>query len=400
MNDGSGNTSRDLIDHFFADLTIDFSNNALFGEIFTKVSNAADTSDEFRWNLVFDGLQTPSSSLFTFDDGEAIVSFPSTTQFQFDFSGNTQTPILAGSYQSRFSFSPDAYISVAGVFAGSGFVEDRISAGELFEMAHSSDITMMIETGESRVLFGQASISDTTLLGFNDLPVDHSKLFKQPYETVIATSGSPDYELDNVNGLDVDWGYWNSNNMTIMNNRLNASDSYIGSSDLFWAHITPSTDIADRSGEYYYYADYYNYAVGKGVLDTGNAGVMDYFEMYFYVDFSGSSASAISGGWLDARLTNPLDTYDRVSYDVSFTGGTLNGALVEFNGISGNIYDGLTEGTICLSCVAGEIGGVFTGTASGSSGGSFVTGFSLHQIDGPSSIQGMSTLHGYENTAH
>lgn len=124
-------------------------------------------------------------------------------------------------------------------------------------------------------------------------------------------------------------------------------------------------------------------------LGTGTGGDLTRFSMYFAVDFD-ASANQISSGTLD------LDVGYYETWETTFTGGTINGALAEFVGINGNFGDYYgTPTSVCAACVTGEIRGVFTGTldAATNNGGGFVAGFSLNNGLGDSVI-GLGLLDG------
>tara|TARA_R110002110_G_scaffold89303_2_gene232707 strand:- start:57743 stop:62938 length:5196 start_codon:yes stop_codon:yes gene_type:complete len=293
--------------------------------------------------------------------------------------------------------------------------EARLNAAQIQEMNHH--VAMLLEGSyidESNNLvpgsisFGRAShplvdgVSSSMTspnIGVNDRgsQVFGSVDMSQPFDEVLTGTSeisavSNNYVDDIVvsaGGFEVDWGYWNSSNMSVLHNQFDETQTMTPDAEHFWANIIPSDamEIADRTGSYTYY-DTYNF------VGTSSNGVLEHMSMYFDVNFQ--DATPIGTGYLEAGD-------GELYWDVDITGGTIDGSFVKFTTDLGNLSNWDTAViTPCSECVVADIQGVFTGTETYDmsnnplEAGGFAAGFLLNNSLDPNNsiefIQGFGTL--------
>jgi hypothetical protein len=220
--------------------------------------------------------------------------------------------------------------------------------------------------GGGKALQGSGAGAGVPTISFNansDI-TNQTALFAIPATNVITTvsgasTGAP--TLQNVGGLDLDWGRWDDAQI----------ESKVGTitltSDVLWAVFIPTATMP-ATGTLIRYGNNSIVPI-NGVDDTGGAlrsGVIE-FDVTF-------------GQTLDAITNGSLVVFDsrNASWNVRFN-GDVHGSLVEMTDVAGT-FNGSGN-------VFGDIGGAFTGSGPTPD---FVMGFSLES--GSNFIQGMSLL--------
>ncbi|PCJ39087.1 MAG: hypothetical protein COA71_14625, partial [SAR86 cluster bacterium] len=378
LTDSSGGIVRVPIDRFILDVEIEFyessSHQIEMGQLLAISSSSPSLDAPLEWLVDFyyddfdelrDGVVDASFNITDGDDG------PINSNLILDLAGTEDFPILVGSFQSSQGLDEGGNIEVAGIFA-----------------AQQTRVALLVENYQNlsdpgSVLFGSASrpledsfeieessstVSPRIGINFNtngEQDIANIDL-THPFDLVV-TGDSTVNEIDASFGSDpistdwypdTDFGYWNSENMTIIHNQSNNS---IASGDsLLWATVFPATatELADHGGTVT--INHYNGA-GSGTAADGIAGgtaeLINQFYMSFSVDFG---TGDISNGELKAALgSNTLSTPDwHLNFD-----GAVSGAFAEMNNFSGSING---------SDILGEVKSVFTSPYNA------ISGFSLH----------------------
>jgi len=278
-------------------------------------------------------------------------------------------------FAGGFNFVAGSSESISGLFLIEH--EDRLSVDELIATEHHR--ALIVEEGA--VSFGSAthpwnavdgitSETESPKIAINDRGSQsiNSVDLSRPYDEVLAFNGSGPESVSTYVGLyEVDWGYWDSGEMKIMHNQMDASDFLTSTAPTIWANVIPSSDIADRT-------DQYTYSETAEFLGMGSYGNLTSFEMSFDVDFD--SATPITSGYMWMKVENTQ------YWQVPLNGAIMNDAFVEFSidtGSSSNYMGYSPQSPTCFGCVQGDVSGIFTGTASSIyDGGGFVSGFSLN----------------------
>jgi len=410
-NAGTSTSFVSPIDEFSMSFDVDFgSGDIMNGSLFSSADAGAGVT--YNWMASFDGTITggdPELDLIYAKFFEALNGSPgpyydavsstpspamSSADIIADFTGDTDTPILTGSYRFDFadlSGSP-FFAAAVGNFATSGAVDTRIAYDELAIMQDT--VTLLVSGNDDSggtlvpgsISFGAAgsnfSLGFSPAIGVNDLNEQtlNSVDLSSPFDDILVASSTATTLGAATNVLTGDaasLGYWESSNMTVYHNQLDATDTSSLDEDIFWANVIP-VDISDMTGSASYsqtgeFVGYSSYS------DEGISGLSMSFDMDF-------DTGTISNGLLD--ISNSFDTWD-----VAFSGGNINGSFVEFTGIQGDFYG---YGDSCTNCVTGDIGGVFTEDMYGDPYG-FAAGFSLNNTLEPGFqdfVEGVAELSG------
>ena len=359
----------DYIGSVFTVFDVNF-NTGLVDDGFINVcagsSISFESGDGENWVAYFDGKVSGgffnSTSVSGFIDNYSAFSGDIAGAFAAPDSDNNASPYNA--FAGGFNFVKDANNSyyLSGLFLAER--EARLNAEELYQMQHH--IGMLVDNAS--VSFGVASHPSSDADGVSPKIAvnDRGNQTFEPFN--IDLTGPADEVLSGTStsvvqssSFAIDMGYWESANMSIMHNQFNPALSSAISQDVLWANPVP-VDITDYSGTY-------DYAETGDFLGLSSInGAIDEFSMAFSMDFTNG---IVSSGTLHAGN----DTANE-SWDATFDGGLINGSFVEFTGINGDFTD-LTNSSSCLSCVTGEIRGVFTQDAS-FYGEGFTSGFSLN----------------------
>lgn len=180
-----------------------------------------------------------------------------------------------------------------------------------------------------------------------------------------ASSGPP--VLQNVGGLDLDWGRWDHVQIDEKVGSAAHESATAGTEWLHWAVFKPA-NMASTTGTVHYGNNSVTPLIG--VDESGGAlhgGVIE-----FDVDFDGG---AITNGSM-VLFDSANDTWN-VTFD-----GHVHDSFAQMTNVSGTF-----GGT---ASVTGVIGGAFVDTGTTNATPDFITGFSLQS--GSSFVQGMSLL--------
>ena len=184
--------------------------------------------------------------------------------------------------------------------------------------------------------------------------------------TTSASSGPP--TLQDVGGLDLDWGRWDHTQLNALSNTLTPSSNAFPTHDVEWAVFQPA-NMASLTGTY-------RYGTSSGVPISGIDDIGGHLRggtVEFDVNLGGG-VDAISNGLL--RVFDSRNS----TWSVTFN-GDVTGAFATMKDITGTLNS--------AGNVTGAIGGVFTGTGPKPA---FVSGFSLQS--GGSFVQGITLLNG------
>ncbi len=408
------------IDHFDMEFTVDFASASISNGILHSSVQADDFGSsgiEYNWDAYFYGVVSGADTSLTFSYAKFYESVNGSAGSYFDavsatngaaniiasFTGDTDTPILTGSYAFNYSdmYSPSILASAAGNFATTGVVDARLSATQLYQMDHH--LAMIVDgayvNGSSELVPGSISFGRAThpvysggtspFIGvinrgsqdFNNLNLELDTPFTEVLTGNSTAVSDLGYELDVIDSeasynYQIALGYWDSPNMTVYHNQLDASQTSGLDHEIFWANIIP-TDISNLEGEYIYNST-------GDFFGNGSAGAVHSLSMDFTVNFD---TATIGAGALNVYAGSD-------SWLTDFSGGTINGSLVQFTGISGD-YSGSVNS--CMACVEGVIGGVFAEDVYETLHNGFAAGFSLTNSAGTSFedfVQGVSILSG------
>jgi hypothetical protein len=194
---------------------------------------------------------------------------------------------------------------------------------------------------------------------------------------VTATSGTP--TLQDIGGLDLDWGRWNQTQLDVVSTTLSTTDAK-PANDTLWAVFKPA-NMSSLTGTHRYGNNSSVPINGSDHSDGNlNGGVIE-----FDIDF-GASTDAISNGSLTVYDSNNDTWRATFNGDINHrTVGDITGTFATMTDISGT-YKGTQPIT------DGAFGGAFTNTTSAPA---FVGGFSLKANDsggGAVFVQGMTVL--------
>ena len=360
-----GNDSEEITSIFTA-FDVDFS-TAMVSNGFLNVKTDAGNLWESDFSGAISGGFLNSTSLSgSFTPYLSMYAYPISGEIAGAFTGlNDNDPsapynAFAGGFNFTKNGSESSYF-LSGLFLTKR--EARLNSNEIQQMQHH--LGLLVD--ESSVSFGLAShpcsytggaspkvaINDRGNQAINaiDLAGPLDEVFTGTSTTVFQSSS-----------IVTDMGYWESATMSIMHNQFDATQSAALSQDILWANPEP-TDISDKTG-IYYYAE-----TGDFVGLSSINGAIDEFSMGFSMNFDLTNGQ-ISSGSLHAGNDSANE-----SWDATFTGGSIHGSFVEFMGINGDFTD-VKNSSSCLSCITGEIRGVFTEDMS-LYGEGFTTGFSL-----------------------
>ena len=377
------------VEKFISDVLVNFYYSEISGEILAISAAHNDLAEPLEWSIDFNDadLSDPyegdiSTSFFISNsDGETTGSVD--THILMDITGTNDQPILVGSYQSSQELSEAGAIEIAGVFAAQ---QSRIGlVVETSQMDGSTLIPGSVSFGmASRPVDEYGDYSSTTQspgIGLNfdqNGDQDIANIDLLPGFDVVITGAST---LDDDFGADdpietnigyysgvADWGYWDSENMSVIHNQMNSSLNTDDS--ILWANVQPAS-LASLEGTWSYYG--YD-AIGQGNLIEGGNGKITDFSMNFTVDFD---TGEISNGNFMAELAES-DTWAMIFE------GEVDGIFAEMNN-----FDGTFNGRP----IQGEMEAVFTGTGSELYQSGAMTGFSLFNDLGDH-IDGLGFLHG------
>ena len=398
-NQGAGTSFVKPIDQFSMEFDVDFGSGFISnGNMHSSVqADDFQTSGiEYNWMTYFNGVisggettLTPSSVSFVKTvNGDSVASYDASygmnNEIIADFTGDTDTPILTGSYFfDHLELSPSTfYAAAAGNFATTGIVDARLSTTEMFQMEHH--VGMIIDGAHidgggnlvpGSISFGLASHpaysgGTSPVFGINDRGMQVFEgvdlALDQPFDEVLTGTSSANVlgaELEVIDSeADLNYqialGYWDSGDMTVMHNQLDNMQTSSLDQEIFWANVIPA-DISELTGT--------NTFTSTGdYIGNGSSGQVNNLSMSFMVNFD---TSTISGGSL-----NIGDMYSD-EWNVAFSGGNINGSLVQFTGITGNYLE--FSSPVCSNCVTGQIGGIFAEDVTGEPTG-FAAGFTLN----------------------
>ena len=374
-----GNDSESIVDLFVA-FDVDFS-TALVSDGFMHVK----TSGGNLWDANFSGAISGAFLNSTSLTGLFNNSYPISGEIAGAFTGLDNPSAPYNAFAGGFNFTKDGSESsyyLSGLFLAER--EARLNAEEIRQSQHHLGILVDADS----VSFGVASHPSSYAGGISPKVAINDR--GNQSINAIDTTGPHDEVFSGTSTTTVqstylvtDMGYWESANMTIMHNQLNELLTTAISQDVFWANPVPA-DISDKTGTYFYNE------TGEFVGLSSLNGAIDEFSMAFSMDFTNG---IVSNGTLHAGN----DTANE-SWDATFTGGTVNGSFVEFTGIGGDFTD-INNSSSCVSCVTGQISGVFTEDMY-LNGQGFTTGFSLNNSAGGSgltdSVFGIGALHNSE----
>ncbi len=367
------------VEQLTVNLFIDFYYSEVDGQLVAVSAMDDALTAPLQWSADFNDVDFYDISeygdfSFNIDAGDGILDGSPDSDVIIKISGSEDLPVLVGSYQSTQDLYGGGSIGVAGIFAAQ---ETRI--GIIVERAMDVNETLV----PGSVYMGSASapldedgyyLSNTVSprIGLNFDANGAQNLtdpdFAQSYDVVLTgTSTLEDidedayYSIEEVNYSDANiWGYWDSENMTLIHNQGNSSLDV--SDSIIWASVTPADalELADMSGSMSYYG---NDAIGVGTLgdNSGTEATIKDFWIDFELNFD---TGIISNGNFMADLNN--DSYDGSDWELTFD-GVVDGAFLEMSNLAGSINS---------SPILGEMAGVLT------SGYDGVVGFSLYTAMG------------------
>jgi hypothetical protein len=236
-------------------------------------------------------------------------------------------------------------------------------------LSTSSYVGLLVSTGASggnmalgKALQGSGSGAGAPTISFNGFGSNSLTIPASNVITTVTGASTALPTLQNVGGLDLDWGRWDDVQIESKHGTVTLTK------DVMWAVFIPTATMPSPTGTAVRYGNNSTVPI-NGIDDTGGAlrsGVIE-FDVTF-----GQTVDAISNGSMvvfDSR---------NLSWNITFN-GDLSGPYVKMTDVTGTFN---TTGN-----VTGTMAGAFTGTGLTPD---FVTGFSL--TSGSNFIQGTSLL--------